>query len=196
MKIIKVNKKVKSELTKFIVDNFNNGKVIILPTDTIYGLHCRASDKKAIRKIIRIKKRDNKKPFIVLISSISMANQICQINKKQRELLKNIWMKNRPTTVVLKAKNNPLYISNKSDSVAVRLPKNDFLIKIIKRLNKPLVSSSFNLSGQKSLESLNNLNLYFKKFKPDIGIDVGQLSAKASKIIDLRDINNIKIIRK
>lgn len=79
--------------------------------------------------------------------------------------------------------------------MAIRLPKNDFLIKIITGLNIPLVSTSFNISEQKYNE---DFLIKFKKLQvnPDMIVDFGKSkNSKGSRIIDIRDINNIKIIR-
>jgi tRNA threonylcarbamoyl adenosine modification protein (Sua5/YciO/YrdC/YwlC family) len=191
MEIIKFDKKDCLRYLNYAVLNFRKSKTIVLPTDTIYGIHCLAFDRKGMNKICNIKKRDKKKPFIILVSSIAMALRFCAVNKKQKELLKYYWRHNKPTTVILKAKSK----FGMAD-FAIRLPKNDFLIKIIKRLNSPILSTSLNVGGEKNLEILDNINAYFKKYKPDVVFDAGKQIGKPSKIINLTDPENIKIIRK
>ncbi|MFH1772914.1 MAG: L-threonylcarbamoyladenylate synthase [Patescibacteria group bacterium] len=197
MKIIKIKlDKISKEQIKLISNSLKKGEVVVLPTDTIYGLSCVANSKKAISKIRCIKNILDNRPFLILVSSLTMAKKYCQINQIQKNFLSKIWP--GPVTVIFNSKNKLLQKStSKIISLAVRLPKNNFLIKIIKKINQPLVSTSLNLSGQKPLASLSGLNKYFKKHQPDLVIDAGKIKKKKpSKIYDIRDINNIKIIRK
>ena len=210
MQTIKINKNnfTKSDI-EFVANELKQGKVFVLPTDTIYSLHCVATNKKAIDKIYKIKKIKKKRSLLVLVKSYCMLRDYVFVSKKQDQYIRAIWTsttksaqdkkylrKKRPTTFILKAREKlPKEIYGKDNSLAVRLPKNDFLIKIITRLNVPLISTSFNISGQEYNE---NFLIKFKKSQvnPDMIIDSGKSkNNKGSRIIDIRDINNIKIIR-
>jgi L-threonylcarbamoyladenylate synthase len=175
------------------------GKVVVLPTDTIYGLSCLASDKDAIKKIFNLKKREPHKPMITLAASISMVKSYAWLAKKEEETLKKIWFESAtPTTVILRAKNNlPREIISSSGGISVRLPKSDFLIKIIKKVKSPIVSTSLNISGQEVTTNVSSLDLIFSgKYKPDLVINTGiARRKKPSRLIDLRE-GEIKIIRK
>jgi L-threonylcarbamoyladenylate synthase len=175
------------------------GKVVVLPTDTIYGLSCLAADPDAIKNIFRLKKRDINKPMITLAASMAMVKSYALITKKEESLLKALWFESaNPTTVILNAKNNlPKEIISSSGGISVRLPKSDFLIKIIKKVRGPIVSTSLNLSGQDIITDLENLNLIFTgKYKPGLVVDIGKSKRKKpSRLIDLRS-GELKIIRK
>ncbi len=195
-------KKIKINLDKFnkkevdlIADYLLKGKVIAYPTDTIYGLGCLATDKKAIEMIYKIKKRSRNKPLLILVSSITMLKKYCYVNKLQYEYLKNIWPS--PISAILKKKKIlPEALTGGMKGVAVRLPKSDFLIKIIRRVGKPIVSTSINISGRKSLTDVDNIEKYFGANKPDLVIDAGKpRRLKSSKLIDLRDVDDIKVLR-
>lgn len=181
-----------------IVDYLNQGKVIIYPTDTIYGLGCDASNSKAIKKIYQIKKRDKSKALLILVKSWCMVKHYCYFSKKQDKYMRSLWP--GPISAILKKRENlPEELSGNQDTVAVRIPKNDFLVDLIKAINKSLVSTSVNISGQRPLLAPNEIEKFFKnkKNKPDILIDAGILkSKKPSKLIDISDIKNIKILRK
>ncbi len=180
---------------RLIVDCLNKGKVIAYPTDTIYGLGCLANKEKAVKKIRHIKQQKVDKPFLILISSLSMAKKYCFISQKQEKYLKKVWP--GPVTVVLKNRGLlPRELTGEIDSIAVRLPKSEFIAKIIKRAKMPIVSTSLNKTKDKNLVSASNLDNYFISFKPDLVINVGKLQKKASMLVDLRDIENIKILRK
>jgi tRNA threonylcarbamoyl adenosine modification protein (Sua5/YciO/YrdC/YwlC family) len=196
MEYLKVSFKViKTEEIDSIVNFLNHGKVIVYPTDTIYGLGCIAVDKKAIKKIYRIKKREKGKPMLMLVGSLSVAKKYCRINKAQEKYLSKIWP--GAVSVVLEGKGGlPEELSGGLKSLAIRLPKNNFLLKILKKLGKPLVSTSLNLSGQPPVKSVERISRMLKREKPDLIVDVGPLITKPSRLIDLRDVKNIKVIRK
>lgn len=196
MKKIEIDfKKIEKSDIGLIVKALEQGKVIAYPTDTIYGLGCVASKRKAIKKILQIKKRKPGKSLLMLVSSLSMAKKYCRINKKQEAILKKYWP--GPFTFILEGKNVlPLEVRGEKESLALRLPKNGFLIKIIRRAGEPLVSTSLNISGKESLDNLSGIENYFEKDKPDLVIDAGEIKGRPSQIIDLRDAEDVKTIRK
>ncbi len=187
METIKINiADIKNKEIDLIANYFKKGKVIAYPTDTIYGLGCAAADEQAIKRIYQIKQITAPRPYIILVSSLAMLKKYAYIKQKKIAYLNKVWP--GPVTVVLKSRNNlPANILGPDKSIAARLPKNDFLIKIIKGLGKPIVSTSLNLSGQPNLTDLNKIKAYFKDNKPDLAINAGSLpKRRPSKIIDLR----------
>jgi L-threonylcarbamoyladenylate synthase len=195
MEIINLKKFNKKNIEK-ASSSLKNGAIIVLPTDTIYGISSLAENLQAIKKINKIKNREQKKSFIILMSDYEMIKKYCIINKEQEKILKNFWSKNKkPTTIILNSnKTLPKEILN-NNSLAVRIPQKNFLKKIIKETQQPIISTSLNISGKKHLENLDKIEKYFQKDKPDLCFNIGELKGQASKIIDLRDVKNIKIIR-
>lgn len=193
---IKINiKSINREKINLVVNFLKKGKIIVYPTDTIYGLGCIATNKKSINKIYKIKKRKKNKPLLILVSSFAMLKKYCFVSKAQYNYLNKFWPGS--ISVVLKSRGIlPDELTGGINSVAVRLPKNDFLIKMIRGVNKPIVSTSLNLSGNKYINNLNSLDKYFKNYKPDLVIDSGKIKKnKPSKIIDLRNMSKIKTLR-
>lgn len=208
MQIIKVDlKKIKNKEINLIAGDFKKGKIIIYPTDTIYGFGCLATSKKAINKIYKIKKRKKGKPLLILVSSLAMLKKYCYISNKQEEFLKSVWKFKAPhthlckggksaVTVILKSKGFlPKELAGGGNSLAVRLPRNEFLFKIIKKVGWPIVSTSANISGREYSGSVEKISKLFGD-KVDLIIDGGKLNNKPSRIIDLRDVGNIKVVRK
>lgn len=175
------------------------GKVLVLPTDTIYGFSCLATDREAIKKIFKLKQREPHKPLITLVSSVAMVKRYAYLSKLEAEILNKLWGEHvAPTTVILRAKNNlPAEIISESGGLSCRLPKSDFLIKIIKKVNAPIISTSLNLSGQQPLIDVSELDYSFSgKNKPDLIISTGRAKRKKpSRLVDLR-AGSLKIIRK
>ena len=211
MKTIKINKDniQKSDL-ELIVKYLKQGKVVVIPTDTVYGFSCLATSKKGTLKIHQIKKSSPDKPMIVFVNSLKMLSDYAEISKKQRECLKNLWSdlaseidckiakkEKRAVTVILNKKPRALkHASAGQDSVALRLPKCEIDYKIIKELGLPIVSTSLNISGKEPIKDLAKIEEEFTVL-PDLVVDAGKMkNGKPSRLIDIRDINNIKIIRK
>jgi L-threonylcarbamoyladenylate synthase len=198
MKEIRINlKKINNNDISLIVKHLKHGIVIAYPTDTIYGLGCLATDEASIKKIIKIKKIKNNRPFIVLMSDMKMVKKFCLVDKEQRMFLDKVWP--GPVTVILNCRVNlPNQVINGAKgkkTLAVRLPKNDFLIKIIKKAGAPIVSTSLNVVGGEHICRPIDLKKHFKKDLPDLVIDAGVLKGEASRLVDIRDVYNIKILR-
>lgn len=174
------------------------GKILVLPTDTIYGLSCLAANRAAIRKIFRIKRRETGKPLIVLVSSLKMASEYAFISPQKRDQLKYIWSGRRPTTVILPAKPIiPKELVSESGGVSFRLPKSPFLIKMIRNAGQPLVSTSLNVSGADPQTKIELANQVFTgRFRPDLVLDSGPArTLRPSRLLDLRG-QKLEIIRK
>jgi L-threonylcarbamoyladenylate synthase len=194
-------KKIKPAIIDLVAGSLQIGQVIVLPTDTIYGLSCLANDARAIKKIYHLKKRDASKPVLVLISDLKMAKKYTHISPKQELYLQKVWSNRaRPTTVILRNRYKlPRELTRGSDGLALRLPKSKFLIKIIEKAKHPLVSTSLNFSGEKNITDLSKLNYYFpkKNNRPDLVVDAGPSpQSLPSRLIDLRDEDKPVVIRK
>ncbi|MEI7620061.1 MAG: L-threonylcarbamoyladenylate synthase [Candidatus Falkowbacteria bacterium] len=192
-------KKINKKEIDLAAGYLQSGHIALLPSDTVYGLSVRADDKKVIKKLRSFKGRPDKKPLLILVSSLSMLKKYFFISSVQETYLKKIWSeKSRPTTVILLDKGllpNDLNIAK--DGLAVRLPKSDFLIKIIKCLGVPIVSTSANLNGLEPVSDLANITESLGLKKPQLIIDTGPChKTKASRLIDLREYPQIKILRK
>ncbi|MFZ2154294.1 MAG: L-threonylcarbamoyladenylate synthase [Candidatus Moraniibacteriota bacterium] len=182
-----------------VIDAINQSGVVIIPTDTVYGLSALAKDKRAVEKIYTIKKRDRKKPLIVLMKSFCMLREYCFLNQQQYNYLKKALTGKRAVTVILKNKSKELaHLVGANQTLAIRIPQqSDFLMQLLKKLKKPIVSTSLNLSGEKEILDLTN-SAGGKIIKQvQFVMDVGKLKKRQpSKIVDISNIPTVKIIRK
>ncbi|MBU4274527.1 threonylcarbamoyl-AMP synthase [Patescibacteria group bacterium] len=191
MKIITAKK----ENLKIILKGLKSGKVLIFPTDTVYGLICDAENKKAVNKIFKIKERDKSKPLAVFVKNIVAAKKIVHINKKQERFLKN-----NKLTVILKAK-KPYKLSPlvyKKGTIGIRMPDYEVLNSILEKFKKPIAQTSANISGRMATTKIKEVLEQFKNQKvgPDLTIDAGDLPKnKPSKVVDLTK-KQLKILRK
>lgn len=178
------------------VEILKNGGVILYPTDTIWGLGCDAANTDAVKRIYDIKKRNDSKSMLVLIDNINkIANYITQVPEIALDIIE---LADKPTTIILPgAKNLAENLIAQDGSIGIRVVNDQFCLKIIEKLKKPLVSTSANISGHKnpacfaeiSPEIINNVD-YVVKYRQD---DKSQ--NKPSSIISVGLGGEIKIIR-
>jgi L-threonylcarbamoyladenylate synthase len=186
MKIISIDfQNPQTKSIKTAIDFLKAGKAIACPTDTVYGLSCLASDKGAIKKIRGIKRYKSKRPFIILASSISMAERFAIIGKTEKDFLRQVWP--GPVTAILKSRGIlPKILESDKATLAIRIPKNKFLTRLIKSCGLPIVSTSLNRKGMDTLRSVSSIKKHFNRPLPDLAIEAGILpDAKPSRIIDL-----------
>ena len=138
-----------------------SGETILYPTDTVWGIGCDALSDNATKKIFELKKRDYSNGLICLASSYEMISKYADINEIEK--LKQASY-DSPTTFIF---DNPKYISNfilgNNSSVAFRVPKNNFCVKLIEAFGKPIVSTSANISGYNIPVNFNDINTEIKE---------------------------------
>ncbi len=181
MKIVKINKKNLKE----IVVAIKKGKIIVLPTDTVYGLICDATNEIAVEKVFKIKKRKLKAVVPIFIGSLKSAKKLAKISKKQERILKMVWP--GPVTAVLERKKKKLYGVDKK-TIALRIPNYKLVKGILRGVKKPLIGTSANISGKPSLTEIKKIIVSFgdKKYQPDLIVDAGNLpKSKPSTILNL-----------
>ena len=122
------------------------GKIILYPTDTIWGIGCDATNNLAVKKIFQIKKRPSKKTMILLVDSIEMANRY--VSSGNNMLFDYLVKQKEPTTGIFTGANNlPFTIIQEDGTIAMRITQDPFCNALIKLLGKPIVSTSANFSG-------------------------------------------------
>lgn len=139
------------------ITSLNSNEVILYPTDTVWGLGCDATKEEAVKKIYALKNRAESKSLVILVSSLSMLQEyIKDIPEKALELLRHT---NKPTTIIYQ---NPKGLASNTiaadDSIAIRIPKHDFCVRLIEAFNKPIVSTSANISGDKTPTSFSEIH--------------------------------------
>jgi L-threonylcarbamoyladenylate synthase len=127
----------------------NAGGLLLYPTDTIWGIGCDATNGAAIKRIYALKQRDDAKSLIVLLAE---AKDIFKyVANPHPDIVGVISAFDRPTTVIYEqAIGLPDNLVNQDGSIAIRVTKDPFCKSLIKRLKKPLVSTSANISGEPS----------------------------------------------
>lgn len=151
------------------VKAISSGGITILPCDTIYGI-CGVAPTTEDR-IRDLKERDEKKPFILLISSLSMLRTVAEEPVDRR--LQSFWP--GPLTLVVR--------NRAGGTVAVRIPADDFVRRVIDRCG-PIYSSSVNVTGSPSLNTIDEIVTQFEA-RVDLIVDGGDfIGHLASTVVD------------
>lgn len=130
------------------LETLKSGGTILYPTDTIWGIGCDATNVEAVNKIFDIKKREKTKSMIILVESEKRLQDLVDVPEMAWEIID---LSEKPVTLVYdNPRGLPKEILAEDGSIGIRLIKDDFCKKLISKLNKPLVSTSANFSGDKS----------------------------------------------
>ncbi len=139
-----------------LIDTLKSGGTILYPTDTIWGIGCDATNADAINKIFEIKKREKNKSMIILVESEKRLQDLVEVPEMAWEIMD---LSEKPVTIIYEnPKGLPKEILAEDGSIGIRLVKDNYLKKLIGKLNKPLVSTSANLSGDKSPMKFSDIN--------------------------------------
>lgn len=176
-------------------DLLNQGKVILYPTDTIWGIGCDATNAEAVEKIFDIKERTRGKGLIILVDSIEMLKE---------------YVENFPPIApdIIRAAKNPLsviYSESKGlaknvsadKSICIRVVENDFCKALIAKLGRPITSTSANLAGDAAPSIFAEITEHIKSsvdYVVQLYHDV-LTKPKASTIIRLFEDNTFTVIR-
>lgn len=178
MKVLEITKKNFNKVLKTAIESIKGGEVIVCPTDTIYGLIGDATNKKAVDKVFRIKKRPKTKPIPIFVKDLKMAKRLAKIGEEEEKYLKKVWP--GKVTAVLKKKRG-------KGTIGLRIPNHQWLLNLVKQLNCPLTGTSANISGKPPSGNIKEVLKQFKgqKHQPDLVVEAGVLFGKPSTVIDL-----------
>jgi L-threonylcarbamoyladenylate synthase len=180
--IINIDENPESALS-LTAELFHSGKIFIYPTDTIYGIGGNPFDENVVKRISDIKSRNDKKQFIWLLSDFeNLMNYVDVIYDAHLDFLQKIWP--APITVILNLNLRTKGIVNQ-DTIAVRIPQNDFCLKLLKEISRPLISTSVNKTGE---DPINQFDQIVQKFSQNVDAILFQSDSaerKSSTIVDL-----------
>jgi tRNA threonylcarbamoyl adenosine modification protein (Sua5/YciO/YrdC/YwlC family) len=165
-----------------VVEQLLDGAVGVLPTDTVYGLVCRAADPVAVKRLYNLKHRE-KKPGTVIAASI---DQLVQLGLKARYLKAVAQYWPNPISIEMPSEPSLKYIDEGRGTFAVRIP-NDLKTQGLLEKTGPLLTTSANLPGQPPANTIKEARAYFGDqvdFYQD-GVDMsGHLSSTIIRVID------------
>ena len=172
------------------------GGIILYPTDTIWGIGCDATNADAVRRIFEIKQRDDSKSMLVLVHTIDMLNRyLREIPARALELMRKA---EKPTTIIYPgARGLAGNLVANDGSVGIRITSDPFCQKLIECADRPLVSTSANLSGDPPPSLFRDIQLQLRQ-QVDHVVKWRQEeteTAESSAIIKLEKDGRISILR-
>lgn len=177
---------VHGEVFNTFAKQLKSGAVAVIPTDTIYGIVGSAKIPSVVEKIYRLRKRASTKPMIILTSSIKQILGLgVKITLKQKEVLGKLWP-NQISVVVYCDSKNLQYLHRGKNSLALRIPDNEFLINLLE-ITGPIVAPSANFEGEKPAKNIGEAKKYFKD-SVSFYIDAGELDSPPSTVIKLKKL--------
>ena len=188
-KIIKYSK----NSIRLLKQSLEDGNIIAVPTDTVYGLIADAYNEKAVNKIFKTKLRPKKLPLIIFVSSIEEAKKIGHFSKFDELLAKAFWPGD--LTLIVKRKSNKIFYGHKSSStVGIRIPNHKALLNLLIETKKPLASTSANSHKDKTPKNIKELDIISNKEITYALVSNHKIAGSESTIVSLIN-DKINILR-
>ena len=168
------------------------GKVIVYPTDTLYGLGADIYNEDAVRKVFEIKKRPIDDPLSVAVSNVDEIEKIAILDEESRSLVER-FLPGKMTLVLKKKSVVPDIVTGGINNVAVRIPDDKIALRLLSEFG-PLTATSANIHGKKTPFVIKDIKMQFKEKDIAVYLDVGRLEDEPSTIVDATG-KTIKIIR-
>ncbi len=175
------------------VEALSTGKLVIFPTDTLFGLAADALDTQAVLNIYRLKRRSRSKGLPLMIPSMDdLKNVAVNVSPYAKKLMEMYWP--GPLTIILeKSSEIPHLVTGNKKTVAIRIPNHNKALQILSKYKKPLAVTSANISR---VEGADDYDTVCKVFRDEVELIIpGRLKHhQPSTIIDCSgDI--VRIIR-
>lgn len=180
---------------KKAVEVLLKGGLILYPTDTVWGIGCDASNAEAVDKVFKLKQREDSKALICLVADDRMLKKY--IKKIPEAAYSILDVSEEPITIIYdEPQNLAANLIASDNTIAIRIPNDDFCFQLLRHFNGAIVSTSANISGFPTPKS-------FKEISPEIlkGVDYvvnlhrEKINTKPSSIIKLSNDGKVKIIR-
>ena len=172
------------------------GGLILYPTDTVWGIGCDATNPEAVEKVFKLKQRHDSKALICLVADDRMLSKYIQkIPDVAYDILD---VSEEPITIIYDdAQHLAPNLIAADNSIAIRIPNDEFCFQLLRKFNKPIVSTSANISGQPTPNSFKEIsNEIIKGVDYVVNLHRDKVCAKPSSIIKLSNDGKVQIIRK
>lgn len=181
--------------TETLIAHLKRGGIILYPTDTVWGLGCDSTNADAIEKLLRIKKSDAKKSMLCLVNDFKMLQQFVEeVPEVAYDILK---FAKKPTTIIY---DNPIRVSEAliadDNTLGIRVARDPFVGKLIKKFRRPIVSTSANFSGKPAPAKFSEIDPELIKLVDYVcKVESNSKYKKPSAIIKIGMDSTVKVIR-
>ncbi|QLE00090.1 threonylcarbamoyl-AMP synthase [Galbibacter sp. BG1] len=178
------------------IETLNSGGLILYPTDTVWGIGCDATNPEAIKKVYELKKRDDSKALICLVSDLRMLQKyVYEIPDAAYDIIE---LASKPTTIIY---DRPINVAKNlvaaDDTLAIRVASDEFCQKLIRQFKRPIVSTSANISGLPTPQHFSQISdEILKGVDYVVNLHREKTNSKPSSIIKIGNDAVVKVIRK
>lgn len=178
------------------VEVLKRGGLILYPTDTVWGIGCDATNAEAVARIYALKQSENKHAMLVLCHS---AEQVVRyVNRAPGIAFEVMEMASSPLTLILPgAAGVAANLIPEEGTLGVRVPDHEFCQALLRRLGRPVVSTSANISGEKTPKTLPEIAREIVE-RVDYVVNPrfqGRPTGKPSSIIAFGEGGEVRVIR-
>lgn len=131
-----------------------SGGVVLYPSDTVYGILCRADKRDSVKRLAKIKGYARQRPFILLVDGVVMARTIADCSDPEVIGIMECRWPGKLTIVLPASEECPKWVRGEDNTVALRHPADPLSGQLLKRCGVPLVSTSANHAGEDTLYSV------------------------------------------
>lgn len=130
------------------------GQILLVPTDTVYGVGVKYGSLKDLERLKNLKKRPETKPVPFMVSSLEMLKQIAETDERSQKIIERLLP--GALTLILKRKEEvPAEFTNGAPTIAIRIPDQPIVLDLIEKTGSPLLVTSANISGEPAALSQN-----------------------------------------
>ena len=173
-----------------------SGGILLYPTDTIWGIGCDATDERAVERIFEIKQRADSKSLIILACDMDMVARYVREIPEMAVTVESL--SDKPLTIIYpEGINLASNVTAEDGSIAIRIPKSEYCLELLRAFRKPIVSTSANVSGTSAPKRYADITDDIKT-AVDFTVDPSceqNATGKASSIIKLGLHNEVQVIR-
>jgi len=143
-----------------VIEVFNHGGIIAYPTEAVFGIGCDPGNEQALQRLLTVKNRSADKGLILLAGNYEQLKPYIDETQISREMLKSMLSKwpDGISQLVPKSKYISPLLSGKFNTIAIRVTSQPDVVELCKQTNKPIVSTSANLSGQEPAKTWQTLS--------------------------------------
>lgn len=185
-----------NEILNLAAKTIREGGVILHPTETVWGLACDATNKDAVDKLSAIKKREPNKSYIILLKDDG------QLTRYVKEVPEVCWdlidCAEKPITIIYpEGISLAPNVCAEDGSIAIRIPNEKSVKDLLLKCNKPLITTSANLSGDPTPHHFDEISESIKSHVDYIvNLPSARMTGTPSSVIKVGLNGDINIIRK
>jgi len=181
-------------LIKKAAEFIKQGKIVVFPTETVYGIGTNGLNEKAVERLYEVKQRPLNKPITLLVSNMKMVELVAKdITEIEYKIMQKFFP--GPLTIILKKKDIvPDIVTSGQDTVGVRMPSGEISRKLVEKAGVPIAAPSANITGEPSGTNIQDVKRYFDG-RVDYFIDGGESELGVSSTIVQVINGKIKILR-